>query len=74
MVKRLTVVTYLKNSLLRFCHSAFEHVAHTPSGNVNPHQPMLKGNERVVLKLMSAKQTQASANPHMTMPKKTPRK
>lgn len=71
---RLTVVIYLKNSLPRFCHNALVQVAHTPSGKVNPHQPMLKGNDRVVLKMMRAKHTQARAKPHMTMPKKMPRK
>jgi hypothetical protein len=38
-------------------------VVKTPSGNVNPHHPMLKGN--LIKILANAKNSQTSPNPHM---------
>jgi len=39
-------------------------VVNTPSGNVNPHHPMLKGNLLLVI-LAAAKNSQTRANPHI---------
>lgn len=41
-------------------------VANTPSGNVNPHQPILKGNVRVCTIEPSARNSHSSPNPHST--------
>lgn len=67
-----TMVDTLKKSLSRFSARAPVQVATTPKGNVNPHQPMLKGKLCIVAMLIKANESHTRAKPHIMMAKNTP--
>lgn len=46
--------------------------AYTPSGNVNPHQPMLKGKGELAYIVARAKTSQMIPNAHMSRDTKIP--
>ena len=60
------MVTTLKKGLDSSLARRPVQVAQTPSGNVNPHQPMLKGKPLAVRMLMRAKDSQPRAAPDIS--------
>ena len=69
---KLTVPKILKNSEGSSFAMVVVATVNTPSGKVNPHQPILNGNFDRVIEA-NAKKSQTSANPHMISPTTKPK-
>ena len=63
----------MKNMMSISIPNSIVFAAYTPSGNVNPHQPILKGNGELCKTVAKANTNQIKPKLHMRRDMKTPR-